>query len=262
MKPDTKEKYFEIPWKNYVTKKLSQALLDDLHNICLDNQRRISEAANTYKFKEILRNGKFTALDIFRQASQTESSTPVRDKRQVIAAIMAGIVTSVISTFTSSQLFGMSQAQQDQEALTNNQNHIISVLQYHETRLTRDEQDIKRLQHHVTNLEEETEAIVKQDTILAEATAATNFARAFNAHLVKIQRGLFSLFKNKLYPSLIALSSMEEAISSAALLANKKGFTIALNSPVGIYQVETNFASDGRNIFILVHVPLLKADKL
>ena len=256
-KPDTKEEYFEIPWKNYVKKKLIQGLLDDLHNICLDNQRRITEVANTHKLKEIIRDRKF----LERQASQTESSI-VRYKKQVIAAIMVGIVTSLISKFTSFQLFGMSQTEQDHEALINNQNHIISILAEHETILTGDEKDIKRLEHHLTNLEKEMEGIVKQDTILVEATAATNFARAFNAHFAEIQRGLFSLFKNKLDPSVIGLSKMEEAISAAALLANKKGFTIALNSPVDIYQVEKNFVSDRRNNFILIHTPLLKSDKI
>lgn len=93
--------------------------------------------------------------------------------------------------------------------MINNQNHIVSALQDRETRLTRNEKDIKVLQRHLTNLEKEMEGIVKQDIIFAEATAATNFARAFNNHLAEIQHGLFTLFKNKLDPSLISLTVME-----------------------------------------------------
>lgn len=44
-----------------------------------------------------------------------ESYVHVREKRQVVAAFMAGIVSSLISTFTSPQLFGISQAEEDQE---------------------------------------------------------------------------------------------------------------------------------------------------
>lgn len=37
--------------------------------------------------------------------------------------------------------------------------------------------------------------MVKQNRILAETTAADNFAREFNAHSAEIQRGLYTLFK-------------------------------------------------------------------
>ena len=146
VKPDTREEYLEVPWKGYVKKKLIQASIDDLHNICLDNNRRLLEIQGTYKLKDFDEKIKSPPDN---DATSTNPA-PTREKRQIVAAIIAGIVTSLISTFTSFQLFGMSQSNGEEHTLINNQNHVISALQDAETRLTRNEKDIKVLQRHLT----------------------------------------------------------------------------------------------------------------
>ena len=45
-------------------------------------------------------------------------------------------------------------------------------------------------------------------------------------------------------------------------MANKRGFTVALNTINDVYMVETNFVSDGQNIFALIPIPLFKPEKL
>ena len=214
VKAENREEYLEVPWKGYIKKKIIQALTHDLHNICLDNHRRLREITETYKLKDL--DEKKTSPQ--NNDEKIATSAPAREKRQVVAAVLAGIVTSLVSTFSSFQLFGMSQSNENEE-LINNQNHIISALQDAETRLTRNEEDIRLLRHHLTNMEVELQGFIKQDIIFAEATAATNFARAFNNHLAEIQHGLFTLFKNKLDPTFINLTVMEEAIAKASILA-------------------------------------------
>lgn len=70
-----------------------------------ENMIDVLEIQGTYKLKDF--DEKINSPPGNDSRSTSPAST--REKRQIVAAIMAGIVTSLVSTFTSFQLFGMSQ---------------------------------------------------------------------------------------------------------------------------------------------------------
>ena len=235
------------PWKNYVKKKLIRAFIDELLHICQDNKEKFKEIADTFHL----------TLEATKEATEVD-----RKRRQIFTAIVASIVTSLVSTFTASQLFGMTKDDADMEGIISNQNHFIAALQDHESRLTRDEYHIKRLQHHLDVINNELRGMVKQDTILAESNAALGFARSLNNHVTQVQRGLYKLLNNKLDPNLVSLTMAKRAINRATEAASKKGFTMALGNPSDIYQLETNFVAFGTDIFSLTHIPLIKENRV
>lgn len=56
-------------------------------------------------------------------------------KRKILPAVLAGVVTSLVNTLTSSQLASMTQYENDgYDSIINNQNPIIPAIQDHETR--------------------------------------------------------------------------------------------------------------------------------
>ena len=91
IKPENRKEYLEVPWKGYIKKKLIQALIEDLHNICLDNNRRLREITETYKLKDL--DEKITSPQ--NNDATIATSEPAREKRQVVAAVLAGIVKKI-----------------------------------------------------------------------------------------------------------------------------------------------------------------------
>ena len=248
--PMTETEWKRIPWKNSFKNKLISAFIDELNGICTENHRKITEIANTFHL---------TSTNLNQDDSNHDSN---REKRQIVTAIIASVVTSLVSTFTGNQLFGMTQTQNNENAIIDNQDHIITCLEDHESRLTRNEEEIKRLQDHLSKIDEYLTDGVTQNTILTETNLAINVARDFNRHISDVQRGLYSLLKNKLDPALLPFTTMEQALKRASSAALAKGFTTAIENVVDVYQIESNFVSDGKNIYILTHVPLLKSEKI
>ena len=43
-------------------------------------------------------------------------------------------------------------------------------------------------------------------------------------------------------------------------IAAKKGYTLGINAPIDLFQVESNFLANGQDIFIFTSVPIVKND--
>ena len=72
----------------------------------------------------------------------------VRNIRQIImgaAIATVGIITSLISIFTSTELINMSSSEDSGDDLIDNNNHIITSLQSHENAINRNEESIKEI---------------------------------------------------------------------------------------------------------------------
>ena len=68
-----------------------------------------------------------------------------------LAAI--GIVTNLVSIFTSTELINMSSSADSEDDLIDDNNHIITSLQSHENAINRNEESIKEIKDHVLKLE-------------------------------------------------------------------------------------------------------------
>ena len=252
--PETVEEYLTIPWKSEYKKKMLKAIIAEMVNLCSSSQTKLEEISNTFQL----------GIHTDTQALQPENSSNFilkRNPRQLITGIAIGVLTSFVSSFTSSQLFGMSQSD-DYAELEENQNHIITAIQSHESRIERDESQMKQMKQHLDNIDLELASMIRQSEIFSEATAASIMARDFVNHVSDIQNGLYSLMKNKLSPLLIPVSTIEKALNQAANVAGKKGFVLAISNPIDTYQVETNFVSYNQSITILTHIPVMRPTSL
>ena len=61
------------------------------------------------------------------------------------AIATVGIITSLISIFTSTELINMSSSEDSGDDLIDNNNHIITSLQSHENAINRNEESIKEI---------------------------------------------------------------------------------------------------------------------
>ena len=152
----------------------------------------------------------------------------------------------------------MSQHDENLDVLEENQDHIIQCLQDHETRLSRNEEHIRKLDDQIKKMQNVIIGNVKQSLIFAEATTIAIMARVLSDHVRKIQRGLYQLSLNKLDPSLVRFSAARDSVKKITELAATKGYTIGIAAAIDIFQVETSFLSDGTNIYVFTNIPLVR----
>ena len=82
--------------------------------------------------------------------------TIVRKVRQVVVVsiiVAVGVMTSLVSIFTSNELMSMSSAADTDNELIDNSNNIIKTLQSHENAINRDENAIKEMKENIEGLE-------------------------------------------------------------------------------------------------------------
>ena len=90
-------------------------------NLCSSSQTKLEEISNTFQLGI---HADTRALQAEKISNFILKSNP----RQLITGIALGVLTSFVSSFTSSQLFGMSQSD-DYTELEENQNYIITAVQ-------------------------------------------------------------------------------------------------------------------------------------
>ena len=178
--------YLKTPWTNHIKKRLISALIIELENLCTSNKRILKELIETFQLN-LPRNTrdiehheeKLDVKDRHQSLAQRHdnlmelflySAKPLnpinREKRQILVGMAVGIVSSLISSFTSSQLFSMSSSKENE--LIDGQNHMILALQEHESRLSRNEDDVHKLKHRLGKIDAELAKMIAQNTILAE----------------------------------------------------------------------------------------------
>ena len=133
-----KSPFVDRPWKNRQLSKLIRALLEEMKHNCEENRLTLKEIEEIYHLDG-------TATNIGPNLDDSHSIS----KRQIVTALMVGVVTSLISTFTGHELFAMSQHDENLDVLEGNQDHIIQCLQDHETRLSRNEEHIQKLDDQI-----------------------------------------------------------------------------------------------------------------
>ena len=176
---ENRNEYLSIPWKNYVKKRMIEALITELSGSCEKSKESLTEIQNTFQINLALQMQRGTSLAVH---SDSTASASYREKRQLITGLVIGFISSLVSTFTSQQLFKMSQSDEI-SGLEDNQSHIIACLQNHESRITRSEEEIAKMKKHLSNIDHELGYLIRQDVIFTEATTATMLSRKFTNHL-------------------------------------------------------------------------------
>ena len=236
---------------------LIELLSHDIMSMCNENTKRIEEIIDVFSLKTIKKPKHIPTTD-----GTTAIGTLIRDTRQVIIGTVIatiGIVTSLVSIFTTNELMSMSSSKDSENDLIDNNNNIIRTLQSHENAINREKQTIQRIKSNVENLERYL-SIEKEtfDTYLNLFTIKV-FGTTAVQHLQRLQDGLYQLLKNNLSPKLIPLSNLEEVIGQVKDIAMKRGYKLAIGSSSDIYMCQTSFvAHQNGELIILSHIPMYK----
>ena len=240
---------------------LSVSLTEDITKMCEENSMIVQEIIEVYHLNKLKKPAHVQYKTKHIKRTPAEKSL-VRNIRQVIigTAIAAiGVITSLISIFTSSELINMSSSDDSEDELIDNNNHIITSLQSHENAINRNEESIKEIKEHVYKLEKHLSLETQTTDVYLNLFNIRLYGTSASHHLQRMQDGLFSLLENKLSPKLVPLWKVEPVVEKLRKVTGKRGYNLAINSISDIYMCDTSFVAyeDGR-LIILVHIPMYK----
>jgi len=243
---------FHINNLTRVTPQMSMSIIKNLKHYCHENSKIIDEIIDVFELKQITR-------------PKTVPKRPTiikRARRQIIAigTVMVGVITSLISIFTTRQLISMTSTNDD---IIDNTNHIVSAIQNHESRIQRENLRTKELQDHVKSLEQILLKSKQSNDLFINLFQLKIYATQINRHLTNIRDGLYELFKNKLSPKIVDITTIKRAMKTLEEAAYKRKYHMIIDKAIEAYQLQSSFvAMENGIIFIMVHVPIYRASTL
>ena len=237
---------------NNIQAYLVTILAEDIHQMCNQNSIRIQEIIEVYNLEKIPKSKSIQQIipSLIREKSQVVVGS-------IIAAV--GVMTSLVSIFTSNELMNMSSADDTDEELIDNSNNIIKTLQAHENAINRDEAGIKEMKKHIDKLENTISLEKKVTDAYIGLFAIKLFGATTTQHLERMQDGLYQLLKNKLSPKLVPLNRLQTIITKLRSTARKRGYELAINSPSDVYMCQTSFvAYETGQLVVLSHIPMFR----
>ena len=151
-------------------------------------------------------------------------------------------------------------ATSNEDELITQTNHIINAIEDHENRITRHEDDIKRLVQHIDKLEKE--LIITQDLqmIVARIFSVKTQATSIQNHLENIEIGLYNLLKNQLTPHLIRFETIQKGLEKLRNTVVQKGYLLATYDANEALQLQSSFVSmTNGSIYAILHIPVYKS---
>ena len=202
---------------NNIQAYLVEILAEDIHQMCIQNSIRIQEIIDVYNLQKIEKPLSITEIapSIIRKVRQVVIGS-------IIAAV--GVMTSLVSIFTSKELMNMSASDDTDDELIDNSNNIIKTLQAHENAINRNEATLKDIRTQIDNLENTISLEKKTTDAYIRLFAIKLFGTTTTQHLSRMQDGLYQLLKNKLSPKLVPLSKLQAITSKLRSSARKRGY--------------------------------------
>ena len=241
---------------NNIQAYLVEILAEDIHQMCTQNSIRIQEIIDVYNLKKIAKSKNINQI----------IPTIIREVRQVVVgSIIAavGVMTSLVSIFTSNELMSMSSADDTDNELIDNSNNIIKTLQSHENAINRNEDAIKEMKENIDKLENTISLEKRVTDAYIGLFAIKLFGATTTQHLERMQDGLYQLLKNRLSPKLVPLTKLQPIISKLRSTARKRGYELGINSPSDVYMCQTSFvAYETGQLVVLSHIPMYKTKHL
>ena len=237
---------------NNIEAYLAEILAEDIRQMCIQNSVRVQEIIDVYNLKRIQKPKHIQEIfpALIRKARQVVIGS-------IIAAV--GVMTSLVSIFTSNELMSMSSSDDTDDELIDNSNNIIKTLQSHENAIHRDEAAIKEIKDQVEKLEKSISLEKRASDAYIGLFAIKLFGSTTIQHLERMQDGLYQLLKNKLSPKLVPLNVLQPIITKLRSSARKRGYELSINSPSDVYMCQTSFvAYETGELIVLSHIPMFK----
>ena len=213
-------------------------LTEDLITSCKDNNERLNEITKTFGCKD-----------------EHLQSTNFREKRQIIAIGIA--IASIISIYSISQLTKMVTSNDDELITTTN--HIINAIEDHENRITRSEEDTKRLMMHVKELEKELFILNDFQLTTARILSIKTQALSIKNHVETIENGLYNLIRGQITPYLVNIDTLQKGLDEPRDSVTKNGYRLSVFGASEAFQLDSSFVSlTNGTIICLLHIPIYK----
>ena len=157
-----------------------EILAEDIHQMCIQNSIRIQEIIDVYNIQKIEKPLSITEIvpSIIRKVRQVVIGS-------IIAAV--GVMTSLVSIFTSKELLNMSASDDTDDELIDNSNNIIKTLQAHENAINRNEATLKDIRTKIDNLEKTISSEKKTTDAYIRLFAIKLFGTTTTQHLSRMQ---------------------------------------------------------------------------
>ena len=213
----------------------------DIDRYCIENTNVIEEIIDVFNLVKAPRL-KFSPQRKGNKKDKETYSLTSHARQVVIGTVLAvvGIVTSLVSIFSSSELVGMAGSQDTEDNLIDNSNNIITSIQAHETRIHKEEEATKQIK---TNLKELEKQIIRNNALSSmfiNIFTLKTFASTISRHLIRFQDGLYQLLKNKLSPRLIPLRHIKGPLMKLQELTRRRGYNLAIKNPSDVFMSEAS----------------------
>ena len=239
--------------------------------MCEENTIRIEEIIDVFNIKVIHKPRHIPSTrskkdSNFDQNLEYGSKLIIRKARQlVLGSVVAavGVLTSLVSIFTSKELLSMSSSQDTSDEIIDNNNNIIRSLQTHENAIHRNKETIKRVKENIAKLENYLSIEKRATDTYITLFDIKVFGSTTTQHLQRIQDGLYQLLNNKLSPKLVPLKQLQGVLGKIKDITRKSGYELAINSAADIYMCQTSFvAYTTGELIVLSHIPMYRKIKM
>ena len=186
--------------------------------------------------------------NIFSRQYEMES----RNKRFI--GLVAGFLAGTIGMYTIQQLFGM----RDTFRLAENQRKVFTIIQDHEARVTKMEDQIKTINQTIAKvimgLDQELSDIKMEEYI----SELVSIAELEFFHHDEISAAILDLVNGQINPTLLSTSTIYNALKDLRKQAKERGLVIPLQRLEEIYLLPNDFIYEKDTITIFIHIPLVE----
>ena len=231
-------------------KRVIKILKENIENLCKTDSDMINEIIDVFGLKETVRPEHM-------QVPKGKMAKRIKE-RQFVVATAVGIVTSLITLFSTKTLINMANDEGDNtDELISNNNNVIDAIQNHESRLTRLESDQTQLRTHLDTISNQLVLGIQQQDMFSNIYGSAQFAENLSKHVTKIKIGLMALLNNRLSPNLITYEALDSALGKMRNKAFKAGKALMVKNIADVYQYHCDFVSFSTGkITALTHLPL------
>lgn len=188
-----------------------------------------------------------------------EEPTPSHEsrmKRFILGAIalITGVFSSILGLFNTAQLTAISNS-----AETVDGQHLVEVLQNHETRLTLLEDRVLRLNGTLMRVLSHLRQAEDEEHLTATFALVDSYVSSVETQTARYVRGLVSLLNHRVTPELVDSTTMRQALRRLASKARKQGYMLTTEGVAApIYMLPVSFLVQNQKVQVFIHVPLLR----
>ena len=172
-------------------------------------------------------------------------------------ALVAGITSTMMGIFNTAALSSLSDN-------IDNEEHLVEVLQEHETRITLIEEDVLRLNKTTNKIYLHLSQTASLERIDALAIHLESYLSLVQAQIFRFNQGLEALLHHRASPAFLHSDQLYPALERLSERAKAQGYLFSTEQmEAGIYMLDTSFlVLDDDRLRIFIHLPLLRSGSI